>query len=43
MNPEDNIFEAYEYDNFNEILSNFNRQYTQLTYEGIDKLLLIHL
>ena len=37
MNPEDNIFEAYEYDNYNEILSNFNRQFTQLTYEGINE------
>ena len=37
MNPEDNIFEAYEYDNYNEILSNFNRQFTQLTYEGIEE------
>ena len=37
MNPEDNIFEAYEYDNYNDILSNFNRQFTQLTYEGIEE------
>ena len=37
MNPEDNIFEAYEYDNYNEILNNFNRQFTQLTYEGINE------
>lgn len=36
MNPEDNIFEADEYYNYNEILSPyFNRQFTQLTYEGI--------
>ena len=36
MNPEDNIFEADEYYNYNEILSPyFNRQFTQLTYEGV--------
>ena len=36
MNPEDNIFEADEYYNYNEILSPyFNRQFIQLTYEGI--------
>ena len=36
MNPEDNIFEADEYYNNNEILSPyFNRQFTQLTYEGV--------
>ena len=38
MNPEDNIFEADEYYNYNEILSSyFNRQFTQLTYEGIEE------
>ena len=38
MNPEDNIFEADEYYNYNEILSPyFNRQFTQLTYEGIEE------
>jgi hypothetical protein len=36
MNPEDNIFEADDYYNYNEILSPyFNRQFTQLTYDGI--------
>ena len=36
MNPEDNIFEVDEYYNYNEILSPyFNRQFTQLTYEGV--------
>ena len=36
MNPEDNIFEADDYYNYNEILSPyFNRQITQLTYDGI--------
>jgi len=36
MNPDDNIFEMDEYYNYNEILSPyFNRQFTQLTYEGI--------
>ena len=36
MNPEDNIFEADEYYNYNEILSPyFNRQFSQLTYEGV--------
>ena len=36
MNPEDNIFEADEYYNYNEILSPyFNRQIIQLSYEGI--------
>ncbi len=36
MNPEDNIFEADEYYNYNELLSPyFNRQFMQLSYEGI--------
>ena len=36
MNPEDNIFEADEYYNYNEILSPyFNRQLNQLTYDGV--------
>ena len=36
MNPADNIFDADEYYNYNEILNPyFNRQFIQLTYEGI--------
>ena len=38
MNPDDNIFEADEYYNYNEILSPyFNRQITPLTYEGMEE------
>ena len=38
MNQDDNIFEADEYYNYNEILSPyFNRQFTPLTYEGIEE------
>ena len=36
MNPEDNIFDADEYYNYNEILSPyFNRQFTPMTHEEI--------
>ena len=36
MTPEDNISKADVYYNYNEILSPyFNRQFTQLTYEGV--------
>ena len=38
MNPEDNIFEGddYDYYNYNELLiPNYNRQFPQLTFEGI--------
>ena len=37
INPEDNIFETDEYYNYNELLSPyFNRQFMQLSYEGIN-------
>ncbi len=36
MYPEENIFEADEYYNYNELLSPyFNRQFAPLTYEGV--------
>ena len=36
INPEDNIFDADDYYNYNELISPyFNRQFPQLTYENI--------